>query len=65
MRFLPQTIESVLRQTHGDFEVLVVDDGSEDDTARWVAAQPDPRVRLLPRANGRRGGGAQYGRGSR
>ena len=52
MRFLPQTVESVLQQTLRDFEVLIVDDGSKDDTAKWAAAHSDPRVKLISRPNG-------------
>ena len=52
MRYLPQTVASVLAQTFGDFEVLIVDDGSQDDTAGWAAAHPDARVRLVARPNG-------------
>lgn len=35
-RFLPQAVESALHQTHGSVEVLVVDDGSSDDTADLI-----------------------------
>lgn len=43
------TIESVLAQTHGDWEMLVADDCSPDDTRAIVAgwAARDPRIRLL------------------
>lgn len=46
-RFISASLRSVLRQDFGDFEVLVIDDGSTDDTAAIVGAVGDPRVRLL------------------
>ncbi|MGH2351068.1 MAG: glycosyltransferase family 2 protein [Chloroflexota bacterium] len=47
--YLRQAIESVLAQTYRDFELLVVDDCSTDDTAAvaTTAAAHDPRVRYV------------------
>jgi glycosyltransferase involved in cell wall biosynthesis len=53
-RYLAEAIESVLGQTWRDFELLVIDDGSTDDTAaiakRYEAR--DPRIRVMTRSNG-------------
>lgn len=50
-RVLPDTLRSVLDQTYDRFELLVVDDGSTDDTADVVAAVDDQRVRYLHQDN--------------
>lgn len=52
-RYIGAAVRSVLAQTYADFELLVVDDGSTDATARIVADTPDPRVRLERNASNR------------
>ncbi|HSK39936.1 MAG TPA: glycosyltransferase, partial [Arenibaculum sp.] len=44
---LGRALNGVLAQTYGRFEVLIVDDGSTDDTERVVAGLDDPRLRYL------------------
>lgn len=46
MPYLPETVDSVLRQTLRDFELIVVDDGSTDDTPRYLQSLYDDRVRV-------------------
>ncbi len=45
------TIRSVLRQTHADWSMVVVDDGSTDGTGDVVRRFSDPRLRLLTQGN--------------
>lgn len=59
-----RAIDSVLAQDFGDYELIVVDDGSADGTAEVVAAVLDPRVRLI-RLDSNGGGNAARNRGIR
>jgi glycosyltransferase involved in cell wall biosynthesis len=47
------TLRSVLAQNYQNFEVIVIDDGSTDQSALIVAeiAEAEPRIRLIPQAN--------------
>lgn len=53
-RFVSETIESVLAQTYPQWEMIVVDDGSKDESAEIVRryAERDHRITLLQQPNG-------------
>lgn len=52
-RWLPEAIESTLGQSHTDFELLLIDDGSTDDTLAVMEryARRDARIRVSSQAN--------------
>lgn len=56
-----RAIESCLAQTFAGFEVIVVDDGSNDGTDDVVASIADPRVRYLKQANAGAGAARNHG----
>ena len=49
--YIAAAVRSVLAQTVTDFEVIVVDDGSLDDSAEIVERFDDPRLRLVRQEN--------------
>lgn len=51
-RFIGEAVRSVLQQTLADLELVVVDDGSSDDTLAVVEAIRDPRLRVMTQPNG-------------
>jgi glycosyltransferase involved in cell wall biosynthesis len=54
-RFLPEAVSSVLAQTFEDWELVIVDDGSTDNTVEvaegLIARHPGKRISLLQQAN--------------
>ena len=49
--YIGAALASVLAQTYGDFEVIVVDDGSRDRGPDIARAVPDPRIRVITQQN--------------
>lgn len=48
-KFIGEAIESVLAQTFYDFELLIEDDGSTDDSCEVIASYNDPRISFVKR----------------
>ena len=53
-KYIGETIESVLAQDYKDWEMLIVNDGSSDNSAEVISsyAEKDPRIRLINQPNG-------------
>lgn len=47
MPYLPLAVESILNQTLPHFELIVVNNGSTDETSEYLHALSDPRVRIV------------------
>lgn len=51
--FVSKAIDCVLAQTYTDFELIIVNDGSRDNTLEVLSAyEQDPRVRIISQPNG-------------
>lgn len=46
-KYIAQTIEAVLRQTYTNWEMIIIDDCSDDNTSEVVASYSDPRIRYF------------------
>lgn len=50
-KFIRDTIQSVLNQTFIDFELIIVNDGSTDNTLQQVSQFNDPRIQVITQSN--------------
>lgn len=46
-RYIGESIESVLSQTYGNFELIIYDDGSTDKTREKILSYSDPRIKTI------------------
>lgn len=46
-KYLREAIDSILEQTLTDFEFLIIDDGSKDNSVQIINSYNDPRIRLV------------------
>lgn len=60
-RYLRRAVDSVLGQSFTDYELILVDDGSTDDSLAVARGYTDPRIRVIHQTNG--GAGAARNRG--
>lgn len=65
--YIAATIESVLKQTFTDFELLIIDDGGQDRSIEICRSFTDPRIKIISQANrglaGARNGGIRQAQG--
>jgi glycosyltransferase involved in cell wall biosynthesis len=50
-KFISDSVESILNQTYRDFEFVIIDDGSFDDTYKIIQAYHDNRIKLFRQSN--------------
>ena len=61
MPYLVESVESVLGQTLADFDFVIVDDGSTDQTAQYLSSLDDPRIKVIHQENGGTADAANHG----
>ncbi len=49
--YLPEAVQSVLAQTFSDFEFLIIDDGSTDESPAILAGFTDSRIQIITQEN--------------
>lgn len=50
-RYLREAIESILQQTYSNFELIIINDGSKDDSQKIIDSYSDNRIRAFEQSN--------------
>jgi glycosyltransferase involved in cell wall biosynthesis len=61
MPYLVDAVESIFSQTFTDFQFVIVNDGSDDETNSYLSSITDPRVEILHQENKGTAAAANYG----
>ena len=51
IQYLREAIDSILNQSFTNFEMIIIDDGSSDDSAALISSYADPRLRCIQQNN--------------
>ena len=47
VKYLKEAVDSILNQSFRDFEFIIIDDGSTNDSPEYLNSIPDPRVKII------------------
>lgn len=59
--FIKNTVQGFLNQTYSNFEIIIVDDGSTDNTEEVAAGMVNDKVKYFKKANAERGAARNFG----
>jgi glycosyltransferase involved in cell wall biosynthesis len=60
-KYIEKAIDGILAQTMTDFELIIVNDGSTDDTEKIIQGFKDPRIKYIKKENGGTGSALNEG----